>query len=64
MNETLKGHWDIPGLPDRWPELLADALSELGDEEFEQAWQVIGKDVRARSRAIRAGIEAINSSAP
>ena len=50
----LRGHWDVPGLPDNWPELLADALSELSHAEFEDAWDALGKAVRARSHAIRA----------
>lgn len=49
--------WEMPGLPDRWPELVADAFSELNADEFERAWNALGEVVRLRSRAIRAEAE-------
>ena len=55
---TLRGHWEVPGLPDRWPELIADAFSELSPDEFNDAWEALGKFVRLRARAIRREIEA------
>lgn len=52
--------WLIPGLPERWPELIANALSELSNDEFEESWRAIGKIVRLRSREIRREVEAID----
>jgi hypothetical protein len=53
MTDPLHGHWEVPGLPDNWPALLADALSELSDAEYRQAWLAIGNAIHARSRVIR-----------
>lgn len=49
----LPGHWDVPGLPDNWPSLLADVLSELGADEFDDAWETLGRFILAKSRLIR-----------
>lgn len=48
----MKGY-EVPGLPDSWPELVAEALSELNPEEFEAAWRAIGQQVRASARGRR-----------
>jgi hypothetical protein len=51
--------WEMPGLPSRWLELIAESLSELSNDEFEEAWRALGKVVRLRSRALRAEAEQI-----
>jgi len=43
----------VPGLPANWPELLADALHGLSDDEFEIAWRQVGKTVRFLARDMR-----------
>ena len=60
---TLRGHWEVPGLPDRWPEMIAHAFSELSPDEFDRAWEDLGEAVLLRSRAIRREIEALEDGA-
>ena len=60
---ALRGHWEVPGLPDRWPELIADAFSELNTDEAVAAWETLGDAVLLRSRVIRREIEALEDGA-
>ncbi len=49
----------VPGLPSNWPELLADALHALPDDEFEIVWRQVGKIVRFLAREKRAEREGL-----